>query len=77
MTSSSFMKKNTLSISIILFVLLFSVVNYIKPSIMYDEYGEIRPFGIGYSHKTIVPVWLFSILLAILCYLAARAIIIT
>jgi len=67
-----FFKKNTLTISIILFLLLFTIINYIKPGIMYDEYGELRSFGIGYSHKTIMPVWLFSIILAILCYLAAR-----
>jgi hypothetical protein len=40
-----------------------------KPSVMYNEYGEIRPFGLGYSHKTVIPIWLFSIVLAILCYL--------
>lgn len=71
---SRFIKKNVLVLSIILFVIIFGVVNYLKPSIMYNEYGEIRPFGIGYSHRTIIPVWLFAILLAILCYLAAKII---
>lgn len=70
-----FIKKNIMTLSILLFVILFSSINYIKPSILYNEYGEIRPFGIGYSHKTIIPIWLFSIILAILCYLGIRLLI--
>lgn len=69
---SYFVRKNITSFSIILFLILFSIINFFKPSIMYNEYGEIRPFGIGYSHKTIIPIWLFSIILAILCYLGIR-----
>ena len=69
MYSLGFVKKNTLVLSILLFLTLFSAVNYFKPGLMYNEYGEIRPFGLGYSHKTIIPVWLFAIILAILCYL--------
>lgn len=68
-----FLRKNTLVLSILLFLIIFSIVNYFKPGLMYNEYGEIRPFGLGYSHKTIIPVWLFAIILAILSYLAVRA----
>lgn len=62
-------KRNHLVVSIILFLFIFITVNRWKPAIMYNQNGELRPFGIGYTNKTIIPVWLFSIILAILCYL--------
>jgi len=40
-----------------------------KPSFLYHQDGSIRPFGIGFKQKTILPLWLFAILLGILCYL--------
>lgn len=69
MSIRSFIKRNVLSVTIAIFIIIFGTVNYIKPALMYNEHGELRPFGIGYSHKTIMPVWLFAIVLAILCYL--------
>lgn len=36
---------------------------------MFDnEQGITRPFGVGYHHSTIMPLWLCSILLAIFSY---------
>jgi hypothetical protein len=29
---------------------------------------SFRRFGIGYKNKTVVPIWLFAIILAILIY---------
>jgi hypothetical protein len=69
MSIRGFIKRNVLSVTIVLFIIVFGAVNYIKPGLMYNEHGELRPFGIGYSHKTIMPVWLFAIILAILSYL--------
>lgn len=65
-------KNNKLTVSILLFLILFSAVNYIKPGILYNEYGELRPFGIGYSHKTVLPIWVVSIILAVFSYLIVR-----
>lgn len=65
---SLFFQKYKLHISIILFLLLFYTVQYFKPPFLYDRDGSIKPFGIGYSRKTIFPVWLFSIYLGILTY---------
>lgn len=39
-----------------------------KPSFLYNTDGSIREFGIGYKNKTILPIWLLSIILGILCY---------
>lgn len=63
-----FIKKNCTSISILLFIFVFMTVQYVKPSIMYKKNGTIRDFGIGYKNKTILPVWLFSIMVAIFSY---------
>jgi len=37
---------------------------------MYNEDGGFRPFGIGYKHKTVIPIWIASITVAIFSYLA-------
>ncbi len=41
-----------------------------KPVCFYNRDGSIREFGVGYRNKTILPIWLLSLILGILCYLA-------
>lgn len=60
---------NKLSISILLFLALFSVIHFLKPGFIYNEDGGYRPFGVGYRHKTVIPIWLVAIFMAILSYL--------
>ena len=62
-------QKNVTSVSIILFIFIFSIIQLIKPLFLYNSNGSIREFGIGYKNKTILPIWLLSIVLGILCYL--------
>jgi len=57
-------------VSIIVFLILFAIILLIKPSIMFDKNGKPREFGIGYKNKTILPLWLGVIVLAIISYLA-------
>jgi hypothetical protein len=40
-----------------------------KPAIFYNIDGSIRDFGVGYKNKTILPIWLLSIILGILSYI--------
>ena len=58
-----------LGISVIIFTVVYTVLIYIKPSIMFYEDGTIREFGIGYKNKTVFPVWLVAIILGVLSYL--------
>jgi hypothetical protein len=41
-----------------------------KPAFLYNQDGSIREFGVGYKNKTILPIWLLSLILGILSYLA-------
>ncbi len=65
----NYIRENITTISIILFVLLFGIIVMIKPAFLYNKDGSIREFGIGYKNKTILPIWLLSIILGIISYL--------
>ena len=56
--------------SVLLFIVLFGLFHTIKPSFAYLSNGGYRPFGVGYKHKTVMPVWVVAITLAIFSYLA-------
>jgi hypothetical protein len=61
--------QNKLSLAILLFLIIFSVIHYLKPALIYNEQGGFRHFGLGYKQKTVIPIWIVSIVLAIMCYL--------
>jgi hypothetical protein len=65
----TFTRNNITLVSILLFISVFGIVQLIKPAFLYKPDGSTRDFGIGYKNKTIMPVWLFSIILGILSYL--------
>jgi len=67
-----FIRNNPILVSIILFITLFVIFQLIKPGFLYKDDGSLRQFGIGYKNKTILPVWLLSIILGILSYLFVR-----
>lgn len=60
--------------SIVLFLVLFSLLHFTKPALIYNHAGGFRPFGLGYKQKTVVPMWLAAIMLAIVCYLVIFAV---
>ena len=68
--NKNYIRENITLISIILFIIIFGTIQYSKPLCFYNKDGSIREFGIGYKNKTILPVWLLSIFLGILSYLA-------
>lgn len=65
----NYITKNITSTSIILFVIIFSLINYSKPSFLYNNDGSIRDFGLNSSKKTIIPIWLLTLLVAMFSYL--------
>lgn len=66
----NYVRDNITLFSVILFMVIFGSIQFIKPSFLYNKDGSVREFGIGYKNKTIFPVWLLSIVLGILSYLA-------
>jgi hypothetical protein len=65
----NFIRDNVTLVSIILFITIFSMIQLSKPAFLYNTNGSIREFGVGYKNKTILPIWLLSIVLGIVCYL--------
>jgi len=65
----TFIRNNINLVSIIIFAIIFIVVQIMKPGFLYNRDGSVREFGIGYKNKTIMPVWLFSLILGIMSYL--------
>jgi len=65
----AFTRNNIPLVSILLFISIFALAQILKPAFLYKNDGSIREFGVGYKNKTIMPVWLFSIILGILSYL--------
>jgi hypothetical protein len=62
-------RTNRLSVSVLFFLVIFAAIHFFKPALIYTEKGGFRQFGIGYKQKTVIPIWVVSIVLAILCYL--------
>ena len=65
----SYIREHITLIAVILFLVIFGSIQMMKPSCFYNKDGSIREFGIGYKNKTILPIWLLSLLLGIICYL--------
>lgn len=61
-------KNNINKFSIILYIFLFSLFIWIKPNFLYNNDGSLREFGIGTRYRTVIPLWLLSLLLAIISY---------
>ena len=69
MSWSSILQKNKTSLAIFLFLGVFALIHMAKPRILYNENGSFRDFGVGYKHKTVFPIWVVAILLALGSYL--------
>ena len=65
----TFARNNIPLMSIVIFIIIFGAIQFAKPDFLYKKDGSIRDFGVGYKNKTIMPVWLFSIILGILSYI--------
>jgi hypothetical protein len=65
----NYIKENITFVSIVLFIVLFGIIQLIKPAFLYNKDGSPREFGIGYRNKTILPIWLLSVVLGIFSYL--------
>lgn len=67
----TFTRNNTTLVAIFLFLVIFTIIQLSHPAFLYNSDGSIKEFGVGYKNKTILPIWLLSIILGILCYVFA------
>jgi len=71
--NKTYISEHATLFAILLFLIIFGFIQMMKPTFLYNADGSIREFGVGYKNKTILPVWLVSIILGILCYVAVLA----
>jgi len=64
-----FIQNNINLTTIVLFLLFFIILIVTKPGFIFDKNNRPRDFGLGYKNKTVVPIWLVVIILAIFSYL--------
>ena len=63
------LKNNINLFAITIFLILFIIIQFLKPGFLYNNDGCLRQFGIGKKRETVIPIWLLSIILAIFSYL--------
>lgn len=55
--------------AIALYGVIYALIVVTKPSLIFNADGSVRQFGLAFSKRTIIPIWLAAIVLAILCYM--------
>jgi|SaaInlV_100m_DNA_2_1039680.scaffolds.fasta_scaffold280719_1 hypothetical protein len=65
-------RDNTILTAAVIFLVLYGVLVYWRPGAVFDSKGNMRPFGVGRSETTVMPLWLCVTMLAILSYATAR-----
>lgn len=60
--------KNITLFSILLFLVFYILIVAYKPNFIYNKDGSLRTFGVGFSRKTVIPVWFLSIFLSLMSY---------
>ncbi len=63
-----YIQQHLTSAAILLFMIIYVGFIYAQPAFLYNKDGSLRVFGVGYKRKTVVPIWLLAIALAILSY---------
>ena len=69
---SNILQENELGFALVFFCTMYYSIFTIKPRFLFTPHGTFREFGAGYMKKTILPAWLFTILLAVFSYLSVH-----
>lgn len=64
-----FVRTNAPLCAILVFLAVYALVVRFRPRLLFYEDGTLREFGLGYKNKTILPIWLVAVVLAILSYM--------
>jgi len=66
----SFIKNHIIGTTIFIFLIIYIFFMTMKPAFLFNKNGAIRHFGLGKRNSTIIPIWLFVIILAIMVYMS-------
>lgn len=53
-----------------IYLFLFAGFVYLKPSVAFGQYGQIRPFGVQKKDSTIFPFWWWVMVFSIVSYMS-------
>ena len=56
----TYIRKNITSVAIILFIIIFAIIQVIEPAFLYEKDGSLRQFGLGSSKKNNYPYLVFN-----------------
>ncbi len=59
-------------LALLVYLVLITGLLYMRPSNFYNKDGTLKQFGTGGRDKTVAPLWLVILLLAILSYYIAN-----
>ena len=62
--------QNIKSIYMLIYVSIFIGIILTKPVFLFNDDGSVKEFGLSNIHKTVLPLWLIIIGIAILSYMA-------
>ena len=62
-------KQFKVNIAILVFMGVFYLAYKSNSTLFFNSDGSLKQFGVGYKHKTVVPLWLFAILSGIVVYI--------
>ena len=57
-----------IQLSILLYTFTIATIWVIKPSILFNENGDLKEFGINRFNKTVLPFWIVVILVSVISY---------
>ena len=53
-----------------IYLFLVAAFLYVRPAVAFGNQGRVRPFGVGSKESTVVPVWWWMFVFAVMSYLA-------
>ena len=63
-----FLHENKILATFVLFLAMFCLTMIVKPGFVFNRDGSIKEFGLGYTNRTVLPIWILVIVFAIVSY---------
>lgn len=63
-----FMRDNKILATSAIFMAMFLIIMVTRPAFAFNRDGSIKDFGLGYTNRTVLPIWILVIIFAVLSY---------